>query len=723
MSENHTTITGDVHVTGDHSTAIKAESIPIIYPSTPQETQPPFTLPPDLLAFTGRTDLLDALDGLLHPGKQAVVSIVSMEGMAGVGKSALAIHAAYQWRDRFPDGVIWADLRAETGACDVLRHVAGLYGYWEQAALIGDDVHALAGLARTILQDKRALLILDNADGFSGEELDYLLPGVTGPVAVVTSRRAFPALERLGRSLRVDRMGEEEALLLLGRLVGPEKAGADREGYRRLAERLDRLPLALDIVGRRMREGGWGLAEIGRRLEQAAAEQPGDSIAQALALSYGALNKPDRELFRALSGFGLAGFTPRAVDAALGRGDEAWVEQVLRRLEALSLVRRTAVEGRYDLHSLLRDYAQALAEQAGERERWARRHARYFTQLADWSGRQLGGSETAPQAVAMAMVERVNLLAAQETSLTQGLWSQAVSIAYRLDDLFKHGGRWADRRQVLEAGIQAARKGGLRQDEAGLAHNLGLLAQRQGDYAEARRLYGEALDIAQQLGNRAAVAVTLYNLGMLAHNQGDYLGACRPYEQAAETFEQLGDRAGVARALHQLGNVAYQQGDYTEARRRYEQALDIRQQVGDRAGVAATASQLGILAYLQGKGRQARRLHEQSLAIRWETGDRKGAAVDLYQLGRVAEDEGDSAEARRLYRESLDIRQQFRDRAGVAQILYQLGTLVEDEGDLEEAERLFAESLAMLEALDSPDAAIARRSLERVRGRLEGKSP
>jgi tetratricopeptide (TPR) repeat protein len=725
MGQHHTTIAGDADTIGDHDTAVVAETTLLIYPRTPQEARPPFTLPPDLATFTGRDDLLEALDGLLQPGEQATVGIVSARGTAGVGKSALAIHAAHRWRDRFPDGVVWADLRTETGASDALRHVAGLYGYREQAAQI-DDVHKLAGLVRTILRDKRVLLVLDNADGLSADELDCLLPGVPGPVTVVTSRRAFPTLERLGRQLRVDVMGEEEGEALLGRLMGRE----EREPYRRLAARLGHLPLALDIAGRHMRDRGWGPDEMLRRLEEVTdrpaalalptAGEPEDSIAQAFTLSYDELGEEDQELFRALSPFAPAGFTPRAVGVVLGWEDVTSVGAGLERLRALQLARRAAIAGRYDQHPLLREYAMALAERAAERERWARWHARYFAARADWSGQQLGDPETAPQAVALATTERGNLLAAQQTSLAQGLWGEAVSLAYQLDDLFKRSGHWADRRRALEAGIKAARKGGLRPDEVGLAHNLGLMAQGQGDYAVAQQLYGEALDIAQQLGDRASVAVTLHNLGMLAQNQGDYAEARRLHQQAASAFDRLDDRVGVARTLHQLGNVAYQQGDYAEARRQYGTSLDIAQQLGDHAGVASTTSQMGMLAYLQGKVKQARRLYEKSLAIRKKMGDRKGIATNLHQLGVLAQDQGDTHEARRRFGEYLDMVQQLGDHASIAQTLHQLGRLAEQDGDLEDAERFFAGSLATLEALESPDAAITRRSLERVRERMAG---
>jgi len=710
----------------ERDTAATANNIPV-YPATPGEAPPPSTLPPDLPAFTGRDGPLGTLGGLLRPGGQTTVGIVGQA--AGVGKSALAIHAAHRWRARFPDGAIWIDLRARAGACGALRHIAGLYGYHGQAAQIGDDPQALAGLVRPILRDQSSLLILDNADGLPADELAYLLPGVPGPVTLVTGRRPFPSLEHV---LTVGAMGEAEAVALLERLVGAESAEAERQAGRALAERLDRIPLALDLAGRRAARGqrahncGWGLVETLRRLDEGVdrpaalglpvAGEPESSVALAFALSYDALDRRDQEVFRVLSSFAPAGFTSQAVDAVLGRWDMIGVEAALERLRTLSFVHPIAV-GRCSLHPLLHSYAGTLSERAGEQERWGKRYVRFFVVQADWVWRRSHSPETALQAVTAVTIERGNLLAAQQTSLALGLWDETVTLAYRLDELFKRTGHWADRRLALERGIDAARRGRLRRDEAGLAHNLGLLVQGHGDYAQARRLYEEALDVARQLDDRASVAVALHNLGVLAQIQEDYAEAHRLHQQAARAFERLGDRVGVARTLHQLGNVAYRQGAYAEARRQYGAALDMAQQLGDRAGVASTASQMGKLAYLQGNVEQALHMVQKSLAIRRELGDDEGIAANLRQLAVVAEDQGDIIEARRRYTEYLALAWRLGDRASAAQTLHKLGRMAEDDGDLEEAERLFAESLTLSEALESPDAEATRRSLERVRGR------
>jgi tetratricopeptide (TPR) repeat protein len=715
-----------------------------VYPPSPHEASPPFTLPPNLSTFTGRQQLLDRLDELLRPGGPTTLSLVSADERSGIGKSALAIHAARRWHARFPAGVIWIDMQGKRGACSVLRHIAGLYGYHDQAAQIGERPQTLAGLVRAILRDKRVLLILDNAEECSAEELDHLLPGVPGPVIMVTSRRASPALARLGPPLRVDAMGLEEALALLGQLVDVEKVEAQAEPYHRLARRLGHLPLALDIGGRCMHARGWDAAEMRQWLEKAAGsstfsalpavERPEEGISLAFALSYDGLNRADQAFLQALSTFAPSGFTPQAAAAVAGRHDQTkeplrfpsrWkdvrIVTALKQLEGLALVRRTTcfidkpegAEGlRYALHPLLRQYGRALAQQAGEWDHWATRHARYFTRLANWGGRQLTSPETASQAVATVIAERANLLVAQEHCLAQGLWDEAVSLAYDLDDLFERSGHQADRRRVLERGLEAARQGEDRRGEADLAHNLGILAQARGDVAEARRLYKQAAEVFEQLGAQREEATVLHNLGGLVQRQEDYNEGHRVYRKALEIMQALGDRTGAAQALYQLGRMAQYQGAAAEACRFYQESLEIVQQLGDQARVAQALHQMGRLAQEQRDLGGARQLYRESLGISQHLDDQSSAAQTLHQLGVLAQARGDIAQAHRRYHQALDIRRQLGDQAGAAQTLQQLGILAQMEGDADEARRLFHKSLELSQQLG--DQAGVARSLHQL---------
>jgi tetratricopeptide (TPR) repeat protein len=479
-------------------------------------------------------------------------------------------------------------------------------------------------------------------------------------------------------------------------------------------------------------------------------------VALAFALSYEGLGEEDAEVFRALGAFAPAGFTARAVAGVWGgerreeRGEEeveegtrkelaallkgllgratvlerakegeAEAETVLERLEALSLVRRTEQAGRYDLHPLVRDYAQALAEKAGEREQWAERHARYFLALAGWGRDQLGNPETALAAMATAAAERGNLLAAQEACVGLGMWKEAVGLAYRLDDLFERSGHWADRRRALERGGEAARAGGYEVNQAVLTHNLANLLYQTGEPKKARELLLASLALKRKVGNEAlghpnnSDAATLHQLGMVAQSQGENAEARRLYGEAAETFGELGAQRERAAVLHQLGNVAYLQGDYAEARRLYQESLDIEQQLGNRAGVAPSLHQLGMLAQAQGDYPEARRLYQESLDIKQQLGDRAGVAKTIFQLGRLLEIEGKLDEALGLYRESMQIDVELNNVPDLAIDCETIGRVLAAKGQAAEGRELLEQAVALYERLGLAGKA------ERVRERLK----
>ena len=252
--------------------------------------------------------------------------------------------------------------------------------------------------------------------------------------------------------------------------------------------------------------------------------------------------------------------------------------------------------------------------------------------------------------------------------------------------------------------------------EPGLAtSNLDAAAKRE-RLALLERLLADYRELGEGPQERDAQADILWKVGRLHQDLGEYSQARQAYREALEIKQQLGEERGIAGLLHQLGSLAQATGDYDEAHRLYQESLEINQQLGNRAGIVQTFGQLGNLAYLQGDYDEARRLYQESLEIAQQLGDRAGVTSTLHQLGMLAQRTGDYDETRRLYHESLEINQQLGNRAGVAQTLHQLGNLAEEDGDLEEAKRLFSESLATFEALGSPNAEIARRSLERVEG-------
>jgi len=296
----------------------------------------------------------------------------------------------------------------------------------------------------------------------------------------------------------------------------------------------------------------------------------------------------------------------------------------------------------------------------------------------------------------------------QEQGLSASLGNLALAAHYQ--------GEIEEAKQLHSESLEINKKLGNQRGAAAALHNLAVIAQGQGELGEARRLYGESLEINKKLGNPSGIAITLHELGRLAQDQGDLDEARRLLNESLEIKKRLGNPSGIAITLHQLAMLAQDQGDLDEARRLLNESLEIKKRLDDQSGIAATLHELGRLAQKQGDLEEARRLFNESLEIKKRLGNPSGIAITLHQLAMLAQDQGDLDEARRLYNESLEIAKRLGDQGGIASTLHQLGRLTEDEGDIEEAARLFRETLSIFEKLGSPNAEIARESLERIEG-------
>jgi len=644
----------------------------IVYPSSPKTAPRPFQLPLDLPTFTGRETFLTDLDPLLQPGTGQTVSLVGLRGTAGVGKSALAVHAAHRWGDRFRDGVVWVDLR-QRDVMSALRHVASTYGYSDQAAQI-PDTEGLAALVRSALRGREALVILDNAEGVAAEEFRLLMPSAQGCVTLVTSRRSFTELTRYGEVLAVGEMDQAEAEALLARILGKTADEEEREARRDLAKRLGGLPLALDIAARLIAERGWSTAEYLDRLEGAAslvaelclplAERPEDSVAVAFALSYEALNEGQQRLFRALGVMAEGGFAPSAVAGVLGE-EPSQVEREMGDLEALSLVRSGVVRGRYDLHPLLADYSRTLAREAGEWESLRNAHLAYYVGYAERYTDGYGALEA----------ELGNLMAAGEWSRESGENTSVLALAHWL---YAGGGQFLDLR---------------------------------GHAREAVRLLGWAAEAARAVGDRRNEGAWLCNLGLTCAALGEVRRAIEYYEQALAIDLEIGDRQAEGADLGNLGSAYCRLGEVRQGIEYHEQALAIAHEIGDRRSEGSHLGNLGIAYYMLGEARRAIGYHEQARAIAREIGDRRGEGNRLGNLGLAYAALGEVRRAIEYYEQALAIAREIGNRRGEGAALANLGTAYGKLGDLVRARRLWEPALCILEEMEDPMA-------EQVRGVL-----
>jgi tetratricopeptide (TPR) repeat protein len=718
-------------------TVTRASVIEVLGPP-PEAAPPPLPTrstapaPPDY--FTGRQAELDALAQALTTD-DTPQAITALQGMGGIGKTALAAQLAAQLDGAFPGGVFWADLPANEG--DPLPVLAA----W--ARLCGHDVSGLPDpqaraqavrgmLAKRAKEQGRLLVMLDDVrEGWlDGARLlgSARPPGVP---LLLTTRQAKVAQALRARITRLDTLSPDEARALLAALTSEALTGDDAD---RVAELCGHLPLALELAAAAAVQEGvpWLLArlsEAGARLdvlELDDARRKEESVRLTFDLSYQALaegHPQTARAFRCLGAFApalispvrlagvLAGIAKSDVDAAQVEAADAH----LRRLVRWALTRREG-EG-YDLHPLLRDYAAALLEEAGEGPRARAAHSAHYLAYAEVHDQPTAADYDALEA------ERPNLLAAMDRAYREEQWAQVRRFAWALckpyEGMLYMRGYWAELRARLEQAVRAAESEGHQRYVAAFAGNLATLLMDTGDLAAARREYQPVLAIFEELGDRANMATAYHQLGLLAQGTGDYPEARRLYRQSLDIEEELGNRAGIAITLHQLGRLAQNTGDYPEAQRLYRQSLDIAEELGDRAGIAITLHQLGWLAQDTGDHPEARRLYRQSLDIAEELGDRAGIASTLGQLANLAKAEDDLAEAERLYRRVIDICKELGDIVTESIALFNLALLCEDQGRLDEALPLLERSLAIKERVGSPLAEQDRRVLERVRGKLE----
>jgi tetratricopeptide (TPR) repeat protein/transcriptional regulator with XRE-family HTH domain len=701
------------------------------------------TLPRDIASFTGRRrelqELVDAAIGAAESG--GIVGIHAIGGMAGVGKTAFAVHAAHRLADRFPDGQIFLPLHGHTpgqqpaGPADALASLLLTIGV--PAAQIPAGREARTGLWRDRVAGRQLLLVLD--DAASSEQVRPLLPGAGGSLVLVTSRRRLTALED-ARTISLDTLPPEEAAGLLVRLaVRPGLSSAD-PAVAEITRLCGYLPLAIGMLARQLHHHPtWSptgraaeLAAAVDRLELLATENV--SVAAAFDLSYADAAPDQQRLFRRLGlhpGTDVDGYAAAALDGTgLGiarRGLEALYDQYLLTEPA---------PGRYRMHDLIRQHARVLAgrldpdddrEQATERLLDYYRHAAaradaLLAHQARPAPATAGGTTPAAapvladreQALAWTRAERANLLACLDHATAAGQYAHVIALTEGLAGLLRHDGPWAEAIIRHATAARAARYLG---DQRGLADaltNLGVVRERTGDYLGTARDLEEALSIYRDLGDRRGQANVLSDLGNTRYMTGDYPGAARDLEQALGIHRDIGDRRDQSYTLTYLGHLRLRTRDYPGAARDLEEALSIYRDLGDRRGQANVLTDLGRIRSAAGDYLGAARGLEEALSIHRDLGDRRGQANALLYLGGVRRITRHYSGAVRDLQEAIGVYRDIGNRGGEAEALNEAGTLSRTRGDFGQAGACHQQALDLARQIASPaDEAHALAGLAR----------
>ncbi|MER7176914.1 NB-ARC domain-containing protein, partial [Streptomyces mesophilus] len=331
----------------------------------PVKAPPVNTLPGDGGHLIGRDRELAALTALSAPG---AVSVTTVHGPAGVGKSALVVRAARELSGRYPDGCLFVDLRGhstqrrqtpEQALQRLLRSLGAAKGE------LPSDLEELTAAWRAATSALRLLLVLD--DALDAEQVRPLLPAGAGSRVLVAGRRRLPELDA-ERRLELEPLDRAQAVSLLTHLIGEERAAEESAAAEQLARLCDGLPLALRIAGSRLQNRtAWSVEYLVGRMagdERLLGElSVGDrSVEAAFRLSYDQLGAEQQRGFRALGLAPTVEFDVRTAAVMLGSPPYD-SEDLLESLVDASLVQQPR-PGRYRLHDLVRVHARRVARTA-----------------------------------------------------------------------------------------------------------------------------------------------------------------------------------------------------------------------------------------------------------------------------------------------------------------------------------------------------------------------
>jgi len=712
----------------------RASRVPVPPPATPTEPHRPVPrqLPAAIRHFAGRAGELSALTGLLDEGTRVggTVVISAIAGTAGVGKTALAVYWAHRVADRFPDGQLYVDLRGFDPSGSPVSSAEAVRGFLEAlgvpAQQIPASLQAQTGLYRSILAERRVLLVLDNARDV--EQIRPVLPGSPDCLVVVTSRNQLTGLAAEGaRPIVLDLLSTTEARTLLDRHLGTARTSDHPEAVAEIITLCARLPLALSIVAARAAAyPRFSLADLAGELRRSGgldAFDGGDSATNVRAVfswSYRQLDPAAARMFRLL-GLHPGPDLSTAAAASLAGVPVRQARALLAALTRAHLVTERA-PGRYAFHDLLRAYATELAEDNEhdtdhEHDTHAARDrvldhylhtAHTAATILDPLRQPLALDPMRPgvtvediadhgQALDWFTAEHRVLMAVINYAAGARLDTQTWQLAWAFADFLDRRGHWYELVSTQTAALHATERLAYRPGLARAHRYLGRVHTRLGHYDEARSHYQHALDAFGELGDRTGQAHTHHSLCVVYERLGRHEDALSHAQQAVDLYRAVGNQAGAAHALNTVGWSYAQLGDHGQALTYCLQAMDLLKELGDRHGQALTWDSLGYAHRHLGHRRQAIACYERALELFRDVGDRYGEAETLIDLGDAYLATGDREPAGDAWRQALDILDAI------------------DESDDSHAERVRAklEQLATAEC-DRPGAAGRRQPADRA---------
>jgi tetratricopeptide (TPR) repeat protein len=627
---------------------------------------PADTLPTETARFVGRAAELAEL--LRPPGSGPQVVVV--EGMPGVGKTALAVHAARQLSDQYPDGQLYLNLHSHDGGSPSLDAAEALHRLLRMLAVPAEQIPDLLGDRvtqwRAQLSRRQAVVILD--DAAQPDQIRPLLPATGQSLVLVTTRRRLLGLGD-ARTLTLDVLSRDDAVALFRRDASDE-IGRDADQVTAVVNLCGRLPLAIQLTaGRAAHDQAVRLGDLIEELSQSPVRLGGAGAASpevisAFDLSYRALEPDHQRFFRRLgvspcTSFGL----PAA--AALAGATVAEAEKALATLLDHHLLAR-AEDDRFRFHDLIRGYAAVRAardDPEAEQRQAIGRLLDYYLDATTQAQEALGTREDA-------------------TAWLEAEWRDILQAA-------RHGGRHEWKRQCAD-----------------LTHLLAGFLEIKACWDDAVSAHSQALRAARDLGDPPRIARASLDLSAVYQQIGRHDASRVPAEEAAGIYRSLADRNGEAEAVDRIGMALQRVARSREALAYFHEARMLYEEAGDRLGVAGALGHAGIACWHLGRGSEALDHLKEAVSLYREARDRRGEAKALNNLGRIHLYCGYHRDALKAYELSLRIFKEIGGKQNQAILHHNIGSVYHYKGSYEEGLAHCRQALAIYREIgDLPDEA------------------
>ncbi|MFE2294935.1 BTAD domain-containing putative transcriptional regulator [Streptomyces sp. NPDC059452] len=685
-------------------------------PSRPRRND----LPGDTACLIGREEELTLLTAPVSPEG---VSVVAVDGTAGVGKTALVVRAARALGDAYPDGCLFVDLHSHGAAHESVtpqRALRRLLRAVRGGDAIPDDLDDMADLVaawRAATSELRLLLVVDDAR--SAAQVRPLLPAGPGSRVLVAGRQRLLGLDADLR-LTVEPLDTPGAVGLLRALIGESRAEREPEAALELARRCGGLPLALRIASARLQNRpSWTLAFLAGRMSDDARSlgelRAGDrSVEAAFRMSYDQLTPELRRGFRALGLAPTARFDALTLAAMLDVPREE-AEDLLEDLVDASLLQQPH-PGRYRLHDLVRAHARHLATEAPE-EADADRTAILDLYTAagriagDWgpegfsgdpdvtSGSPFPGWREASAWLRAAGGELVDVVA---YAAAADRFDHACRIAEALVDPLVHQGRYHECRAVLELALPCADLGADRRMAASLRNCMGMVDIYQGRFRQAHAWFTEALRLGRGQDDPREQARAIAGLGSTAWILGDIEGAVAHLGEAVASAARIGDDWLTGIASCNLGALLSQQGRHERALEHYTTALTIAEKNGRPRTISNALCFVSDAQLALGRHAEAAHLLRRAVGLAREAEDLTLHAATLSRLATAEHVQGSLCSAVDIHREALSTLTPGASTWLEMEVRIRLGSTYAAAGRHAEARQEFETALALPGAADHP---------------------